>query len=401
MQQVPIGCWDNDFLFDSGTGAGPFPVTLALESASGTNEDWDMELSLGEKTSEALPVGSEDSFLAASSMVRSTEINVIAEDGNPPPLESLLEYLDENYSRVDETYTTRALPKQPILFSAYVAYQQQRGRYEDVACIPSPGLEDCSAPLVNRPAISDTEDMDVAARPLSGSFTSISSPHAPESAQGTITWLQNLCYKVSHTSAVVARPSPEQIGNNHQRERSPSEEAWLETALRMAEMEYCNRNWRDCGVRTKNLLRQLENAAAVPPRDIALRVVAFGNVLRRAQTLDDDLRCHQCCGRLARLVCRLAQRRDELLTIDVLGVRTIKSRLGNLDNGTQFNIPPPLDAGDIAALRRGAAALVHDIRDPVLQAKSKLTFDEALAHLSLVRDSSSAEVNLVGTISKL
>tara|TARA_B100000482_G_C12610577_1_gene298853 strand:- start:3331 stop:3603 length:273 start_codon:yes stop_codon:yes gene_type:complete len=90
-----------------------------------------------------------------------------------------------------------------------------------------------------------------------------------------------------------------------------------------------------------------------------------------------------------------------LLTIDVLGVRTIKSRLGNLDNGTQFNIPPPLDAGDIAALRRGAAALVHDIRDPVLQAKSKLTFDEALAHLSLVRDSSSAEVNLVGTISKL
>ena len=45
---------------------------------------------------------------------------------------------------------------------------------------------------------------------------------------------------------------------------------------------------------------------------------------------------------------------------------------------------PSLDASDLAAFRRGTSALVYDIVDIVLRAKSRLTVDEAIAHLALV-----------------
>jgi hypothetical protein len=417
-----VGCWDEDFLFDNtSTSSETAAVGRHLQqcepgvrSTSGTNEDWDMELSLGEKTPEALVLKeeAEDGTVAAapsdSSVVAFSDEQqqMIASTSIPSSTASLLEYLD-GYMLVDTVtycaaYRMRALPRQPTLFSSYAAYRRQRDKDESSVGDAQHGTntamsqrpESTSPPLekmalIKTPnvAASDSAMFTVAtgtdthASAPSNAFSTahFSSPHAPESALGTVAWLQNLCYKVSHTSAVVARPSPERVGNIIERERPPSEEAALERALRAAEMAYCNGNWRDCGTRAKALLRRLEKATRATPS--ALRVVSFGDGFNRPISFDDDLRCHQCCGRLARLVCRLAQRQDELCAVELLRSTKIRRRfrLDSLESN-----PPPLNAGDIASFRRGMAALVNDIDDNVLKARSKLLVDEALAHLALV-----------------
>tara|TARA_B100000700_G_C14867304_1_gene771632 strand:+ start:79 stop:771 length:693 start_codon:yes stop_codon:yes gene_type:complete len=172
----------------------------------------------------------------------------------------------------------------------------------------------------------------------------------------------------------VARPSPLKVTETIERERSPSQETALEQALRAAEMSYCNENWRDCGAQIKALLHRLEHATMAKPA--TLRILTFGDGLNRPTTLDDDLRCRQCCARLCRLVCRFVQRFDELCAAKI-----IKS--------TRHEIPLlldilSLDASDLAAFRRGTSALVYDIVDIVLRARSRLTVDEAIAHLALV-----------------
>ena len=396
MQQLPVACWDSDFLFDNEASLGS-STTTAVESCrrsvSGTNEDWDMEILVGEREIGVLQ-HEKASIVPSKGIVTEHEQKKSIAANTPSPVESLLEYLDGHNSEFNGTH--RPLPRQPILFSAYIAYQRQRERVDDVTCKSCPGVKDHRISPLIRLHMSSSESaarsqlggnrepgahaMGVHHNSANPAF--ILSPHAPESGKGTIAWLQNLCYKVSHTSAVVARPSPELLGSYHRRERLPDEEASLESVLRAAEMAYCNRDWRDCGMRTKALLGQLEGVA-IGPHSTEMRAISLG-VGPGTRTLDDDLRCHQCCGRLARLVCRIVQRQDELCTANFLSARRMKKRLGILDNRADFDMPP-ISAGDIAAFRRGAAALIHDIHDTVLQAKSKLIFDEALVHLSLAQ----------------
>ena len=382
-------CWDGDFLFD--TEDGSFSAMAAVEhllppcgslvrSTSGTNEDWDLELSLGE-TPKALVLNDEaEDATARSSASMVDDKQVVIVDRSGTPVESLLEYLDE-YAMTDAmvfcvTHRIHALPRQPTLFSAYATYQRQQ---EKDLC--KSAIQSNSAHLTSHLSTLPPMSLDVRIHwDLHASTAVCSSPHAPESALGTVAWLQNLCCKVSHTSAVVARPSPERVGNMYERERPPSEEAALERALRAAEMAYCNGNWQGCGTHAKALLCRLESSATATPT--ALRVVSFGDGHSRPQTLDDDLRCHQCCGRLARLVCRLVQRHDELCAAELPCVTNTNRRLV-IPRGLSASLQP-LDAGDITAFCRGTTALIDDIDDAVIRAKSKLIVDEALAHLALV-----------------
>lgn len=397
-QLLPIGCWDGDFVFES--DSIDCSVLALVEERSQVNEaevseaseiheDWDLELSLGGNIPEVLvfePEHEEPSVANSTALVTTyKQMESLA------PMESLLEYIDGHLDSVlfREAHRTRALPRQPTLFSVYAACQHQRNKVdkEKHNCMMTQRPKSMSSPLKNRLLIiKQTRDVPSAMNTASYrpeiTVALVPSPHAPESTQGTVAWLQNLCYKVSHTSAVVARPSPEQFNNNHQRERPPSEEVALERELRAAEMAYCVGKWCDCGARTKALLHRLDAASCSAAMTTG---ASHGDGPLRPPCLDDDLRCHQCCGRLARLVCRLAQRHDELCVIKILRATSIKERLGISGIRGGSTMPPPLDAGDIAAFRRGTTALVYSINDAVLQAKSKLTLNEALAHLALVK----------------
>jgi hypothetical protein len=339
----------------------------------------------------------EDYATAAAPSIASLadDKQVVIIDPSGAPVESLLEYLD-GYAIKDamvfcDVHSMHSLPRQPTLFSAYATFQRPRqigasdvqrdtdreacaiwtksslGVDPDVRITPHVPPEISTGFSMRRQDLRKRDSIPFA------------SPHAPESARGTVAWLQNLCYKVSHTSAVVARPSPERFENMHERERPPSEEAALERSLRAAEMAYCNGSWHNCVTYVKTLLHSLETAASVTPK--ALKIVSFGGP--SASTLDDDLRCHQCCGRLSRLVCRLAQRCDELCAAELLHATNTKKQL---DLPHRLSAPPhPLDARDLAAFRHGTAALLGDIDDAFLRAKSKLMVDEAVAHLALVK----------------
>ena len=191
-----------------------------------------------------------------------------------------------------------------------------------------------------------------------------------------VTWLKNIHDKVSSAIATVVRPSPEHPRKYVESERSPSKEVAFEEALRVAEMSYCNEHWRDCSAQTKSLVHCLD---ALARSSKAHQFNSRGSL--RPSVYNFDLHCYQSCGRLARLVCRLVQRCDELGAIEL--IRTVRM-CKHLHKG--HHPPPflPLDANDIATFCRGATAMVNAIRDDLLRAKSKLIIHESLAHLALV-----------------
>jgi hypothetical protein len=343
------GCWDNDFMFDVPLLVNPSTACNRLRQCESANEDWDLELSFGEKPPEAIIL--RDEFYG-----KTTNEDEYA----PAPVASLLEYLNRysgEASASAKPCVLYPLPRQPTLFSSYVNYQRQKGKSFGEIVNKHQPLQACPRVLAN---------------------SSFLVPQAPESAVDVVAWLQGTCDNICHTSVVVARPSPEHVGVYIERERPPSKEIGLERALRAAEMAYCNGSWHASSAQTKSLLYRLEKRAIA--RGAAHKVVSLGGRLRRA-TMDEDLRCYQSCGRLARLLCRLAQCCDDSCAAGRL--KAAPYRNAQFDRCEPI-WPMRLDARDVAAFRCGTADLVDDIDDYVLQVKSKLIIDESVIHLALV-----------------
>jgi len=350
-------------MFDVPMSPEPSVCKCLQQCESTENEDWDLELSFGEKPPEAIAHRDD---IDGKTKNEDDEPLVIVDAYAPAPVSSLLDYLN-NY--VVETLVSSKprrvlcpLPRQPTLFSSYVNYQRQQGSsFGEIANQHKP---------LQQP---------FACTRLSGNSSSFLVPQAPESAIDVVAWLQNICDKICHVSVVVARPSPERVGVYIERERPPSKEIGLERALRAAELAYCNGSWHASSAHSKALLHHLENQAT--KRGTARKIVSLGGRLRRLMTMDEDVRCYQCCGRLARLLCRLAQRCGECIAVGRLKATPCRSIQLDRCEPAWPTLP---DARDVAAFRRGTADLVDNIDDCVLRAKSKLIINESMTHLALV-----------------
>lgn len=390
-----VASWDSDFIFADGPKHGDAKSsTLVPSQASGTIEDWDVELLPGESKRDrqreprATPNGS------GSEDVNDVELDS-EDDGSVASslfsydhgqshhrLETLLEYLDSHEADTDDTTDIpieKPLPRPPLLFSAYrrPGGHSTRGlsslmtKEEDICSAFTP--RDSSAwhqargPVLGDPRLSRDLSMTSQTGVQRGKRIQnpVMSPHAPESAQGVVSWLINLSAKVRSTRAVVARPTPKTV-DCREFERLPSEEVALERQLRIAEMIYCSAesglHVADAIHKVKLLLRRID--ATRSKRLKASQSNALIELDMDSPICDDlETRTSQCAARLVRLTCRVAQLCDSMSN----------------------TLHEQLDSADVAMLRRCCLALASDIRaDHVARLGTELLVDEALSHLALL-----------------
>lgn len=390
-----VASWDSDFIFADGAKHGDAKSsTLVPSQASGTIEDWDVDLLPGESNRDRPSQPSLNPHGSGSEDVDDVDFDS-EDDGSVASslfsydhgqshhrLETLLEYLDSHKADTDDATDIpieKPLPRPPLLFSAYRRPGGHNTRVlpsmttkEDDACSTFAPRESSACHQARGPVLGDlrlSRDFVVTSQTgvqRSRRFhTPVLSPHAPESAQGVVSWLINLSAKVRSTRAVVARPTPKTV-DAREFERLPSEEVALERQLRIAEMIYCSAeagmHLADAVQEVKLLLRRID--AARSKRVNALRSSALIELEVDSVNCDDlETRTSQCAARLVRLTCRVAQ----------------------LCDSTSNTLHERIDAIDVAMLRRCCLALASDIRgNHVARLGAELLVDEALAHLALL-----------------